>query len=306
MKLTNSGGELGAGGNHKTWRFPRCAFVVECSPTVLEQIRQEVERGFRSPRGERETGGVLFGRYEQDCVRILAQRPLPCEHAIGPGFVLSAKDEERLAALILAPHSDARLNSLEALGWYHSHIQSKIFLSERDCRIHSTYFDAPFQIALVLRPAHDRPMRAGFFFKESSGEMRADSCYAEFTVESASPRDALRAESSATRAASAETDASRRLRPTCPKCGGKHIRRSHRQNALEQLMGYFDLYPYRCGECLSRFLRKSPSGLLEHRRGRSEKRPAERRRTRLRTRDQMLLWGGGVVGFLFFMFYSMR
>src|SRR5579859_2129890 len=89
-----SGLELlpGADSAFRTWRFPQCAFLLECSFAVLEQINREVEESRTSPRGERETGGVLFGVHEPDRVRILARRPLRCEHAMGPGFVLSEKD----------------------------------------------------------------------------------------------------------------------------------------------------------------------------------------------------------------------
>src|ERR1022692_4325822 len=114
---------------------------------------------------------------------ILASKPLPCEHALGPGFVLAAKDEKRLAQLISAPATAPELNGLQALGWFHSHIRSRIFLSERDLQIHSRYFAAPYQIALVVHPRSDGPARAGFFFREDSGEMCTESSYAEFTLE---------------------------------------------------------------------------------------------------------------------------
>src|ERR1022692_2766231 len=38
------------------------------------------------------------------------------------------------------PLQDPELNGLQALGWYHSHLRSKIFLSERDRPIHFSHF----------------------------------------------------------------------------------------------------------------------------------------------------------------------
>src|ERR1035438_8090413 len=108
----------GPGTNLKTWRIPQCPLLMECSSAVLEQIRREVEAGRNLVRAERETGGVLFGIHEPGRICILACKALQCEHAMGPGFVLSEKDEKRLAQLISAPATDPELNGLEALGWF--------------------------------------------------------------------------------------------------------------------------------------------------------------------------------------------
>jgi hypothetical protein len=67
--------------------------------------------------GRRRPAVVVFAIHEPGSICILASKPIPC----GPGV-------ERPAAL----------------GWYHSHIRSRTFLSERDLQIHSRYFDAPF------------------------------------------------------------------------------------------------------------------------------------------------------------------
>jgi hypothetical protein len=64
-------------------------------------------------------GGVLFGIHEPGCIWILASKPLQCEYAMGPGFVL-AKGRQ----LISASATDPELNGLQALGWYHSHLRS--------------------------------------------------------------------------------------------------------------------------------------------------------------------------------------
>jgi hypothetical protein len=66
----------GPGINLKAWRIPQCPFLTECSSAVLVQIRQEVEGSSNSRRGERETGGVLFGMHKPARIRILACKPL--------------------------------------------------------------------------------------------------------------------------------------------------------------------------------------------------------------------------------------
>jgi proteasome lid subunit RPN8/RPN11/DNA-directed RNA polymerase subunit RPC12/RpoP len=255
----------GPGTNLKTWRVPQCPFLMACSSAVLEQILQEVEGGRNLRRGDRETGGVLFGIYEPSRICILASEPLECEHAMGPGFVLSDKDEKRLAQLISAAASDPELSGLQALGWYHSHIRSRIFLSERDLQIHSRYFAAPYQIALVIHPRSDGPARAGFFFTESSGEMRTEASYEEFAIEAPPPAAPVHkhpvvsepAPSPRRTPSPAEPEPHREA--ICPKCGSKHLRRSRRTGPIERFREVFGFYPYRCHECLSRsFLKTSP------------------------------------------------
>ena len=288
---------MAPGTSLKAWRIPHCPFLIECSSAVLEQIRREVQNSRYRPGDERETGGVLFGIYTPECIRILASKPLQCEHALGPGFVLSENDEQRLDRLIAAPTTDPELNGLQALGWYHSHIRSRIFLSERDLQIHSRYFAAPYQVALVVHPASERPTRAGFLFREASGNLRSESAYEEFTIETPAPAAPKTAQAlPKPKPEPPHRRTSSRVRPEqpqaeaiCPKCGSKHLRRSRRTGPIERLRGYLGYYPYRCHECLSRsFLKTSPDILALARSG-SRRRPEERKRARERTRREVLL-----------------
>jgi proteasome lid subunit RPN8/RPN11 len=299
--------------NLRIWRFPHSPFLMECSADVLEQIRREVEAGRALPRGEREIGGVLFGIQTSDRICVLASKPLQCDHALGPGFVLSEKDEERLTQLISAPATARELNGLQALGWYHSHIRSRIFLSERDLQIHSRHFGAPFQIAMVIHPESERPTRAGFFFREASGEMRAESAYEEFTIEAPPPAapEPGRPVVSKWAASHKRTPPSRKLEPQqpellCSRCGSQRLHRSRRTGPMDRLRGIFGFHPYRCHECLSRSFLKTSSGLLDLARSNRRRRPEERKRVRQRTRREVLLWSGAVFGFLAILYYLIR
>lgn len=292
----------------KKWHIPQSPFQIECSPAVLDRIRLEVEQGRGLPNGGQETGGVLFGTDEPGRICILGSQPIQCEHAFGPGFILSGKDENRLAQLLSGP----QLNGLKALGWYHSHLRSKIFLSERDVQIHSRYFPAPYQIALVVRPRSDGPARAGFFFPESTGAMRTESAYEEFSIEAPAPSTPepkhaavpVRAESRS-RKTSAKPEP-QQTEALCPRCGSKQLRRSRRTGPVERFQGFFGFYPYRCHECLSRSFLKTSSPLLERARASRRKRPEERKRAWQRTRRETLLWSGGIIGFLAILYYLVR
>ncbi len=292
----------------RTWQFPHCPFEMECSAAVLERIRQEVEQACQSRGDMLETGGVLFGIHERERVRILAARPLECEHALGAGFVLSEKDERCLARLMRAPATVPELNGLAVLGWYHSHIRSGIFLSERDRQIHARYFDAPFQIALVIRRESKQPARAGFFFRESSGSMRTAASYQEFAIDPPAAPQIKPAVVSKPAPALKRTPSAKPPQPResiCPRCAGKNLRRSRRVGLIEQFCAVFGFYPYRCNECLSRSFLKTYT-LLDCLQSGPHKRPEERKRVRQRTRREILLWGGGILGFMAILYYMVR
>ena len=65
------------------------------------------------------------------------------------------------------------LHNSTLAGWYHSHTRSGIFLSEADLELHRRFFRENWQVALVFRPSLNTATRAGFFFQESDGTIRA-------------------------------------------------------------------------------------------------------------------------------------
>lgn len=50
---------------------------------------------------------------------------------------------------------DSRFADKRIVGWYHSHPDFGIFLSERDCFIHEHFFSGPGQVALVVDPVRE-------------------------------------------------------------------------------------------------------------------------------------------------------
>src|ERR1051326_7027780 len=85
------------------WTAPACAFPVVYSLRVLDDIRLAVMDAFFSlPRGGAEIGGVLLGSYQDGQLTIADYEPLECEHAFGPGFMLSDRDKGKLAEMLAA------------------------------------------------------------------------------------------------------------------------------------------------------------------------------------------------------------
>jgi hypothetical protein len=149
----------------------------------------------------------------------------------------------------------------------------------------------------------------------------------EFTLEvppSVSPElnqtvDPEQAPSPSPTSSSAEPE-QQRTALICPLCGCQHVRRSPRRGLIERLRSFFGFYPYRCLGCSSRsFLRTSSNapqpkrttgliqqfgeiiGLRTHRWRDSLSRflhLKKRRRPSERSRQEMFIWGGGIVVFL--------
>ncbi len=162
-----------------SWSVTESPVSVEYSLVVIEEIRQEVAEGFQKlSRGGLEVGGILYGTREGRTVRIMAMRPVKCEHARGPGFMLSDNDKAGLSAQLAS--EDQRLEGLIPVGWFLSHTRSEITLTDSDIELYSTYFPAPWQITLVIRPGRGGSMRAGFFVREADGTVRHEHSYLEF------------------------------------------------------------------------------------------------------------------------------
>jgi proteasome lid subunit RPN8/RPN11 len=64
---------------------------------------------------------------------------------------------------------DKRFPNDEIVGWYHSHPNFGIFLSDHDLFIHRNFFDAPSQIALVVDPCN---CTEGVFVWNADGDIQ--------------------------------------------------------------------------------------------------------------------------------------
>ena len=163
------------------WSVAECPVTIEYSLVVIEEIRHAVSEGFqRLSRGGIEVGGILYGELGDKTVRILAMRPIACEHARGPAFLLSDKDRMVLNSQLKADADDPHLQGLVTVGWFLSHTRSDIVLSDSDLELYSIFFPAPWQVTMVVRPGRQGTMRAGFFVREADGTVKGERSYLEF------------------------------------------------------------------------------------------------------------------------------
>ncbi len=166
------------------WRAEPHAVRIRYARGVMESMRRAAMEGLqRVPRRGLEIGGVLFGKHKSNMITISEWRPIRCEHAAGPGFELSARDQENLQELFDAAAEDPELSNLEVVGWFRSRTRDGVCLEEADVRLYDDFFPAGWHVVLVMRPHIYEPAQAGFFFREADGTIQAESSYHEFTLE---------------------------------------------------------------------------------------------------------------------------
>jgi len=128
--------------------FPRVelGFRVHIAEQAFDRAIEHAER-----HPDREVGGVLVGRVLADDQGpfVLAEDTIEALHA-------DEKDTELTFTHATWDHIHGEMDRAHAgqrvVGWYHTHPGFGIFLSDRDRFIQSSFFDLPYQIALVYDP----------------------------------------------------------------------------------------------------------------------------------------------------------
>ena len=166
------------------WSAAHSQLSVEYASWVFEEIRAAVckNRSQHSSDGF-EIGGLLFGTRQNNSIRILAWRPISCEHAEGPALHLSSDDRRDLLRLLLASKQDPELATFQPLGWFVSHPSGDIALNHSDSGIFKDFFSEPWQVTLVVIPSSDGAIRGGFFVRQADGTLHSESTYPEFTIQ---------------------------------------------------------------------------------------------------------------------------
>jgi proteasome lid subunit RPN8/RPN11 len=163
---------------YAVWHADDYPLAIEYPLPLLEEIRGQAVDGFNSfAHGGLEIGGVLYGTRDGKTIRIASSKPLDCEHARGPGFVLSEKDQEAFAKLRKAPPG------LECVGFYCSHTRGDLTLSPNDEVLFESYFPQTGRIALVVKPTHWGPAEATFCYRNHAGELCTPPPRCRFTID---------------------------------------------------------------------------------------------------------------------------
>lgn len=104
-----------------------------------------------------EQGGILVGDVDTVTGRVTVVAGIPATRAEGSVASLTFTHEawDEVNDIVSANYPDHRI-----VGWYHSHPDFGIFLSEYDMFIQKNFFSQPWQMAYVVDPIRKQ---AGFF-----------------------------------------------------------------------------------------------------------------------------------------------
>lgn len=149
---------------------PEALFRVAVARSVLNEIKEHA----RSELGA-EICGVLVGNVFRDRNRpyLHIEASIRGEHATNEasGVTFTAETWAHVQETLEEKHPDKRI-----VGWYHSHPDFGIFLSDLDLFIHRNFFNFPWQVAHVFDPVREEeglfvwrdgePVKEEFFIDE--------------------------------------------------------------------------------------------------------------------------------------------
>jgi len=168
----NNGGQPERSVERAVWTAPDSSSTVTYSLPVFHEIDFAVNEGYRKiSHGGVEVGGLLFGVLEENGLQIDAFRPIACDHASGPSFVLSEGDVERLATQLDAAASDPELSALKPVGWFLSRTRSPLQLLERDLALFDRFFPEPRTVTVLVKPERFQPTRFTFLVRDREGKL---------------------------------------------------------------------------------------------------------------------------------------
>jgi hypothetical protein len=157
------------------WTSPDGSRKIVYSLSVFQDIDGTVNEGYRRiPHGGVESGGLLFGIREQNVLKIQAYRPINCQHAFGPSFLLSDGDLQGIREQLSSFREDPELAPMEALGWFIGHTRSPLKMSERELAWFEQLFPAHGAITILVKPERFQPTQFAFIFRSDSGRIVED------------------------------------------------------------------------------------------------------------------------------------
>jgi len=153
------------------WGIPERSLAIEFQPEAMEGLLVEAMSGLgllSRGRGV-ETGGILLGSVRREgelrCIRLLDFRPLPCEHARGPAYLLSDAELAELRRMAAA-WSPRPGRQPYLVGFWRSHTRGPLALRAEDVAVLGQLKGGGCELALLVEPRGAGPAVAALFLPE--------------------------------------------------------------------------------------------------------------------------------------------
>jgi hypothetical protein len=151
------------------WEPAGAGYAVHLYSEIIDRLNYEVMRGFGAlPKRGAEVGGVLLGSVEQGAklvVRVQDFQSIPCEHLLGPSYVLSEKDLQELDR-VLERSAGAGSGEPRVVGLYRSVTRDAMQLTEQDVALLDTRFPGDGAVCLLIKPYNTRPNEAALLIRD--------------------------------------------------------------------------------------------------------------------------------------------
>lgn len=152
------------------WEIPGLDAVVELAANALNGLLLEALGGLgllSRGRGV-EAGGILLGWTHSDGrlrrIRIEDFRPIACQHAHGPAYVLSEAERGELRRMAAAwGRKPGRTRYF--VGYWRSHVRGPLALRESDCELLEELAGSRAEIAILVEPHGAGPGTAAVFLR---------------------------------------------------------------------------------------------------------------------------------------------
>lgn len=155
---------------HYVWEPAGAGYAVHLYSEIIDRLNYEVMRGFGAlPKRGAEVGGVLMGSAERGAkliVRVQDFQSIPCEHLLGPSYILSEKDLQELDR-VLERSAKAGAGELRVVGLFRSVTRETIQLTEQDVALLDARFADDGAICLLIKPYNTRPNEAALLIREN-------------------------------------------------------------------------------------------------------------------------------------------
>jgi len=165
-----------------TWTFPGAPVRIHLHLRVVERLAPEITRAYDAvPAHSVEIGGLLLGNADFKTGPIIEIKdfvPFLSEYRPDHKFILSDADQRKLEKKIAAIREE-KPGGLTVVGYYRSHIDIGLNLSESDMTLAEAHFCDPGDVFLVVKPSAEGSSTAGLFFWDN-GRIDSEFSFLEF------------------------------------------------------------------------------------------------------------------------------
>src|ERR1043165_4352296 len=152
------------------WQDPGCPIPVSYSREALEQIRRLAVDGLlQLPRVGLGVGGLLLGAHENGRITILDSVAIPCSHAEGPSFRLTAAELEHALEMVRVTGPVKAHGPIKVVGWYCSKTRPPATLTEHDLALFGSLCPEAWQVGLMIRPSTVEASHVALCFRGAAG-----------------------------------------------------------------------------------------------------------------------------------------